>query len=326
MSCKTTSAWSILTQECVHQQACPTEAGHWELTVPPPFQTGLFPFIWLKITEIFFWSLALHGPGPAGTGLPWAWSRSCPAHCSGIGERWFGGHHLARGSTAAALEHRKAQREQGWQTKKHCFGFFPLIKYKLLESRRFFTECVYMHLSYNCILSLHFCCSKPHLKTWVQTQHRRWALSHVWQRSAPWRGELVAAMEQDHCSVPIPASTRLASSHSLDMTRLSHWYRGLGHPEVWSPGCAAYKGRTTPGSSCFPEMSVCKFCWAGPGTLAPDCCQPTYTVAAESICKAFMKQGSTGCIRPGWNVSPDKPFSWEEQGNPFANRALLSSS
>lgn len=42
-----------LRQAWVHQQACPTEAGHWDLSVPPPFHTGFFPFTELKKTETF---------------------------------------------------------------------------------------------------------------------------------------------------------------------------------------------------------------------------------------------------------------------------------
>lgn len=43
--------------------------------------------------------------------------------------------------------------------KSNVWGFFPLFKYKLLESGRFFTECSYMHLGDKCILSLCFPCS-----------------------------------------------------------------------------------------------------------------------------------------------------------------------
>ena len=59
-----------LIQVWVHEQACPTEAGHGEPSVPPPFHAGFFPFIELKKTETVLAIGFARAWDLPGTGLP----------------------------------------------------------------------------------------------------------------------------------------------------------------------------------------------------------------------------------------------------------------
>lgn len=217
ISCKTASAWSTC-NKCVDSSASLSHRGRALGAVSATLLLCWIFTIYRTQTETFFAVSLAQGWDLPGTGYPWAWGRTGPVYNCGA---------VRSGDT-----YQNTQGEPAG-TALAMFGvFFPLFKYKLLESGRFFTECSYMHLGDKCILSLCFPCSKATTKNLSpEPVERELCLYPPGLGSFSLRRSSGAAREQlwNPSAKPLPCvhvrGGRLGNSHSFGT---AHWDAEVG--------------------------------------------------------------------------------------------------
>lgn len=216
-----------------------------------------FPLTELKKTETFGLS-SLHQPGTCQGQVTQSLKQTLPCSQLWAQGQWWSGALAWRAAALAAHCCTWAQESPHSElaglaiSKRKSNGFlaFTLIKYKLLESCRSLADCSYMHLSYNCILNLCFCCSKPALNTGFRICTEGAVLAHV-EELLPGEGRW--GLPQSSCGNPYagpfqclhPSWHKAGEQPQLwqdSAETLSHPCWGLGHLDwsEWAELCPGY--------------------------------------------------------------------------------------